>query len=154
MTKGQISRSIGNIPELPLATLRDDPSTVVLELPTPARDYAPEPIAFAIGHYATAGHGRRGGDVEVVAGELIANAAYHGNDRDPSKLLRVYCLWRQCFYLVVQDEGPGFDIKAPPFVPGKSGIPPEGGLGLAVITQRTDLVYADGSAVIAVFEAD
>jgi len=35
----------------------------------------------------------------------------------------------------------------------KSGVPPEGGLGLIVVTQRTDLVYADGSAVIAVFGA-
>lgn len=56
--------------------------------------------------------------------------------------------------LAVQDEGPGFDIKAPPFVPGKRHATRGGGLGLAVVTQRTDLVYADGPAIIAVLEAD
>lgn len=83
---------------------------------------------------------------------MAANAIQHGNRQDPTKKIWLDCLWHRCFYLMATDEGPGFDIKDPPFIQGRSGMPPEGGLGLEVIKLKSNFVYNDHSSVISVFK--
>lgn len=126
-------------------------AAAVFQMLTPSTvTYPEEAIAFAVDQYATKG-GRRRDDVRVVAGELLANAVLHGNEQDPAKTIRTRCLWRKGFYLAVQDEGPGFDVTNPPFVAGRSGVPPEGGLGLPYAKRRADLLYTCGSTVVSWF---
>lgn len=78
-------------------------------------------------------------DIRVAAGEMIANAIDHGNIKNQSKNLKIYCSWfEDKFYFVVQDGGEGFDIDNLKY----QGFPqPEGGLGIAYAKQRVDLVY-------------
>lgn len=138
------------LPQLSISEIANDPSTLHVTSPTPVQVYPQDMIRFAAGQFARE-DSRNYDRVRVAAGELLANAIYHGNERDPSKLVRVYCLWRRYFYLAVCDDGPGFDINDPPFVAGRSGMPPEGGLGIEVTKQKTDVLYNDGAAVIGIF---
>ena len=51
--------------------------------------------------------------VELVLEESLANAVKHGNDSDPSKMVRFDCkLNRNTIYVRVEDEGSGFDPNA------------------------------------------
>lgn len=136
--------------KLPLRTISRHPRVLSRVVATPPLVYPDDVINFAVEAYgrddSSAAH-----DIRAVAGELIANAIEHGNQRDPTKTIGVYCLRLRNFYVAVTDEGEGFDVCKPPFVPGRSGVPPEGGIGLAFVKFRTVSLYNDGSAVIAVF---
>ena len=51
--------------------------------------------------------------IELVLEESLANAVKHGNDSDPSKLVRFDCkLSKDKIYVRVEDEGEGFDPHA------------------------------------------
>ena len=121
--------------------------TVTMSVPTPDTHYPRELISFVTGEFGKRSS-TRGDDVRAAAGETIVNAIIHGNDNDPSKQISVFCLWRnKIFYVAIKDDGLGFDLDKPPFIKGKSGIPPEGGIGLSVTRQRTDLLYNFGDSV-------
>jgi serine/threonine-protein kinase RsbW len=51
--------------------------------------------------------------IELVLEETLANAVKHGNDSDPSKMVRFDCkLNKEKVYVRVEDEGEGFDPQA------------------------------------------
>lgn len=120
--------------------LRQDVDMVQTRVPTPKQDYSEELIGFVLSEFQKKSQ-QRINDVRVAAGELIANAIQYGNDHDPAKLINIFCLWKEgVFYFAIQDEGEGFDVNDPPFVAGKSGVPPEGGMGIAVARGKLDFL--------------
>ena len=51
--------------------------------------------------------------IELVLEETLANAVKHGNDSDPSKMVRFDCkLSKNKIYVRIEDEGKGFDPQA------------------------------------------
>jgi len=77
-------------------------------------------------------------DIRFVSGEMINNARYHGNNLNPSKNIMIDVAWKgNDFYLVVKDEGEGFDMENPKIKDG----PPESGLGIILSKRKADLVY-------------
>jgi hypothetical protein len=112
-------------------------SAAVLDIPTPHRAYPARAIGFVLKQAGTRLQ-HRIDDIRIVAGELISNAVRHGNRRDASKRLRVYCSWREeCFYFAVQDEGDGFDLCAPSY----RCLPASDSVGLMLSERRADLLY-------------
>jgi len=77
-------------------------------------------------------------DIRFVVSEGIANAAVWGNCLDPSKKIKIFTLWKgKYFYLVIKDEGKGFDINNPIY----HASPPEGSLGLMYMKKLAEMVY-------------
>ena len=51
--------------------------------------------------------------IELALEETLMNAVKHGNDSDPSKMVRLVCkLSQNKMYVRVEDEGKGFDPNA------------------------------------------
>ncbi len=116
----------------------EETSTLVIKTPTKVA-YPEEAIDFVVKNFKKKVKDETMiEDVRFAAGEMVANAIEHGNKRDETKLVKIYCSWfGDDFYFVVQDEGEGFDIENPRY----KHSPPEGGLGIIYTKQRMDLVY-------------
>ena len=53
--------------------------------------------------------------LELVLEETLTNAVKHGNNSDPSKVVKFDCkLNQRKIYVRVEDEGTGFDVRALP----------------------------------------
>jgi hypothetical protein len=143
-------RSGPGLERLCVVDLQAAEGVALLDMSTPVDPYPEQAISFIVDQYVIGGGGRHD-DVRAAVGELLANAVIHGNERDAQKEITTSCAWTNGFYVGVRDEGGGFDVDHPPFVMGRSGKPPEGGMGLKVVRQRSDLLYTDGSAVICAF---
>jgi serine/threonine-protein kinase RsbW len=126
-----------------------DINSTMLNIETPEIfGYPEELVSFVVGNFREKSIYREE-DVRICASELIKNAIEHGNNHDHSKHVKISCLWKgSTFYFTVQDEGPGFDVDNPPFVPGSSGIPPEGGMGLDMVRIKSDLLYNYGRLAV------
>ncbi len=128
--------------------MEQDGNIVKMEALTPETEYYPKELISFVTEEFNKKPSHRQDDVRVAAGEIIANAILYGNNRDPLKQIEIYCLWKEkVFYFAVKDQGSGIDINNPPFVPGRSGSAPDGGMGIEVTKMKTDLLYSQGSTV-------
>ncbi len=129
-----------NPKKLTLEEISSSKNCKKLEVGTPQKDYPKKLIDFTTENFTTeSSDANLINDVRVASGEMISNAIKYGNRRDPSKKIRIYCTWvDNNFYMVVQDEGYGFDIDNPKY----RGVPiPKGSLGISYAKQRVDILY-------------
>ena len=72
--------------------------------------------------------------VQLALEESLSNAIRHGNRLDPAKRVTVECkVSPERFWLMVQDEGPGFRPERVPDCTASENLECPGGRGLALI---------------------
>jgi serine/threonine-protein kinase RsbW len=81
--------------------------------------------------------------IELALREALANAVLHGNREDSEKKIHVRC---ECddnvgVYLVVRDEGPGFDPAAVPDPLAPENLGAEHGRGILLMKQFMDEIH-------------
>lgn len=83
--------------------------------------------------------------VRLSLEEGLMNAIKHGNRRDPSKSVHVFCEVDETrAYIVIEDEGPGFDPAAVPDPLAEENLEKTSGRGLFLMRQYMTLVeYQD-----------
>lgn len=83
--------------------------------------------------------------IHVSLEEAIINAIKHGNQRDPEKRVHVVVKSTpQDFYLLVVDEGPGFDPDAVPDCTAPENLELGSGRGLLMMRHYMDeVIYND-----------
>lgn len=84
--------------------------------------------------------------VRLALEEGLMNAIKHGNQRDPTKSVRVFCeVDDQCTHIEIEDEGVGFDPSAVPDPLADEGLHKCSGRGLLLMRQYMSRVeYQDG----------
>lgn len=95
-------------------------------------------------------------DLEIVLREGLANAALHGNRSAESKsvFLRCYGSPEQGLWIVIRDEGPGFDPGAIPDPRGEDRILLHHGRGIFLMQQLVDEVeYRKGGTELLLYKA-
>jgi serine/threonine-protein kinase RsbW len=90
-------------------------------------------------------------DIEIALREALANAAVHGNHEDPRKHVHVRCRCKadEDVFIVVQDEGQGFDPNAVSDPTSAEAIESSHGRGIYLMKSLMDEVHFDhgGTAV-------
>ena len=83
--------------------------------------------------------------VRLSLEEGLMNAIKHGNQRDPSKFVHVYCeVYDSRAYIEIEDEGPGFDPAAVPDPLAEENLEKTSGRGMLLMRQFMTLVeYQD-----------
>jgi serine/threonine-protein kinase RsbW len=89
--------------------------------------------------------------VELALREALNNAVLHGNRLDPGKLVRVYCRCElgEGVFVVVKDQGRGFDPDAIPDPLAAENLTAEHGRGILLMRSQMDevLFECQGSEV-------
>ena len=80
--------------------------------------------------------------VELALREALSNAVIHGNGMDPTKLVEVRCRCERekGVWLVVKDQGAGFDPNAVPDPLGSEALKADHGRGIHLIKLMMDEV--------------
>ncbi len=80
--------------------------------------------------------------VEIALREALNNAVLHGNRLDPGKLVRVYCRCElgKGLFVVVKDQGTGFDPDAIPDPLAAENLSAENGRGILLMRSQMDEV--------------
>ena len=89
--------------------------------------------------------------VEIALREALNNAVLHGNRLDPGKVVRVYCRCERGkgVFVVVKDQGTGFDPDAIPNPLAAENLGVENGRGILLMRSQMDEVFfeCEGSEV-------
>jgi serine/threonine-protein kinase RsbW len=89
--------------------------------------------------------------VEIALREALNNAVLHGNRLDPAKLVHVYCRCElsRGLFVVVKDQGRGFDPDAIPNPLATENLGAENGRGILLMRSQMDEVSfeCEGSEV-------
>lgn len=89
--------------------------------------------------------------VEIALREALNNAVLHGNRLDPAKLVRVYCRCElgKGLFVVVKDQGRGFDLDSIPNPLAMENLGAENGRGILLMRSQMDevLFECEGSEV-------
>ena len=89
--------------------------------------------------------------VELALREALNNAVLHGNRQDPGKQVRVYCRCElgEGVFVVVKDQGTGFDPDAIPDPLAAENVWAEHGRGILLMRSQMDevLFECQGSEV-------
>jgi serine/threonine-protein kinase RsbW len=89
--------------------------------------------------------------VELAFREALSNAVVHGNRLDPAKLVQVRCRCEmgKGVYIVVKDQGQGFDPNAVPDPLAPENLEAEHGRGMLLMKFWMDAVFfkQDGTEV-------
>ena len=80
--------------------------------------------------------------VELALREALNNAVLHGNRLDPGKLVQVYCRCElgKGVFVVVKDQGEGFDPNAIPDPLAAENLKAENGRGILLMKSQMDEV--------------
>ena len=80
--------------------------------------------------------------VELALREALNNAVLHGNRLDPGKLVQVYCRCElgKGVFVVVKDQGEGFDPNAIPDPLAAENFKAENGRGILLMKSQMDEV--------------
>jgi anti-sigma regulatory factor (Ser/Thr protein kinase) len=80
------------------------------------------------------------GEVELALTEGLANAVVHGNRQDPLKFVHVWagCIDGEQLFLVITDQGAGFDVRGIPNPTVAANIGARRGRGIFVMNQIMD----------------
>ena len=83
--------------------------------------------------------------IHMALEESLTNAIRHGNKFDEAKVVKVHCrLSPERFWLMVQDEGPGFVLDCIPDCTCDDRLDVPGGRGLMLIrAYMNDVCYTD-----------
>jgi serine/threonine-protein kinase RsbW len=72
--------------------------------------------------------------VRLALEEAIVNAIKHGNGMDPSKEVRIDCSFDDDrVTIVIEDEGPGFDVTSVPDPTSEENLDKPGGRGIMLM---------------------
>ena len=72
--------------------------------------------------------------VRLALEEALVNAIKHGNGMDPSKQVRVDCTFDEDrVTIVIEDEGPGFDVGSVPDPTSEENLDKPGGRGIMLM---------------------
>ena len=72
--------------------------------------------------------------VRLALEEALVNAIKHGNGMDPSKQVRVDCTFDEDrVTIVIEDEGPGFDVGSVPDPTSEENLDNPGGRGIMLM---------------------
>jgi len=72
--------------------------------------------------------------VRLALEEALVNAIKHGNGMDPSKQVRVDCTFDEDrVTIVIEDEGPGFDVVSVPDPTSEENLDKPGGRGIMLM---------------------
>ena len=72
--------------------------------------------------------------VRLALEEAIVNAIKHGNGMDPSKEVRINCSFDDDrVTIVIEDEGPGFDVTSVPDPTSEENLDKPGGRGIMLM---------------------
>jgi serine/threonine-protein kinase RsbW len=85
-------------------------------------------------------------DVEIALREALANAVLHGNKLDVEKKVYISCCIRpgSDLFIVIRDEGAGFDPRAVPDPTSVENITLENGRGIFLMNLIMDDVHFEG----------
>ena len=80
--------------------------------------------------------------VELALREALNNAVIHGNGANPNKLVEIQCRCERGkgVWLIVRDEGTGFDLSAVPSPLTQQGLVAEHGRGIHLMKLMMDEV--------------
>ena len=86
-------------------------------------------------------------DVEIAVREALANAVLHGNKLDARKKVYISCCIRpgNDLFIVIRDEGGGFDPSAVPDPTAVANVSLENGRGIFLMNAFMDDVHFEGS---------
>lgn len=86
-------------------------------------------------------------DVEIAVREALANAVLHGNKLDARKKVHISCCIRpgNDLFIVIRDEGGGFDPSAVPDPTAVENVRLENGRGIFLMNAFMDDVHFEGS---------
>ena len=79
--------------------------------------------------------------LRICLEEAIINAWRHGNQKDPSKAIKIHYRWGNDFHLTIEDEGPGFDVSKLSDPCDKTALTAESGRGIYMIRRSACEVH-------------